>query len=243
MMNVIVTGIGGRMGSAIAKLIHASSELKLAGSTTRDDRLERIIGHGDVIIDFTTPIASVEHARLAALHGIPIVIGTTGFAEEEQQAIAEAARETPIILSSNMSIGVNLLFALTVQAARSLGKDFSLEIVETHHLHKKDRPSGTARELLNIVLTEQQRPPDDVAFHEDGHVHGKTDAPIHVRSIRSGEVIGDHTVHFTSAGEALILTHHAMSRDIFAKGALTAARWLVGKAPGLYSMKDVLSLE
>lgn len=214
------------MGSEIAALVHSSSDLHLAASCNQASRLACAITKGDVIIDFTAPDASVDHARLAAEHGIPIVIGTTGFSEEELQSISDAALEVAVVLSPNMSVGVNVLFAMTKLASAAFDKNFHIEIVETHHAHKKDKPSGTAKKIAQVI---QQ-------------THGR-DEHIPIQALRTGEVIGNHLLRFTSESESLTLTHHAITRRIFAEGAIRAARWIIGKPEGLYSMQDVLHLK
>ena len=224
---IIVMGARGRMGSRLVSLINSSGDLSLVTGIDRGDSLEGIFPHADVIIDFTTADAAPENAILAAKFRTPIVIGTTGLDNNQQKNVREAARDIPIVFAPNMSIGVNVMWKVIETAARALGKNFKADISETHHAHKLDKPSGTAKKMLDIIVKESGHKPADVG----------------VQSIRTGEVIGDHVVHFTSPGEILTIEHHAISRDVFAEGALAAARWIVGKPAGLYGMDDVLGLK
>src|SRR5438128_413946 len=179
----------------------------------------------DVGIDFSHPDAITEICRSALRHNKPLVIGTTGHSQERRRTIEEAAQSLPIVFASNFSVGVNVLFWLSRKAAELLGRDFNPEIIETHHKMKKDAPSGTAKTLAEVLKAAR-----------------KTKDEILIQSIREGEVVGEHTVIFTGPCERLELTHQAASREIFARGALRAAKWIVGKPPGLYSMQDVLGL-
>ncbi|MBI4124506.1 MAG: 4-hydroxy-tetrahydrodipicolinate reductase [Deltaproteobacteria bacterium] len=209
------------MGSAICRLAETSGDWEVAGRVDLDLPLEKVISAGEIIIDFTQPEATQNHLRLAQKNKKPMVIGTTGLNEAEQQSVREAARHIPIVWSPNMSVGVNLLFKLTELAAQILDKNYTIKITETHHVHKKDSPSGTAKTLGAIVeKIRGQKPPID--------------------SIREGEVVGEHAVVFGSGREHLALMHRALDRSVFAEGALKAAQWIVGKKPGLYTMADVL---
>ena len=179
----------------------------------------------DVAVDFSVPDAIEEICRAAVAQGRSLVIGTTGHSAAQKQAITAAAELVPVVFASNFSVGVNALFWLTGKAAGILGKEFDASIVETHHRTKKDAPSGTAKTLNEILK----------------RAKGMTgDVPI--QSIREGEVVGEHLVRFSGPGERLELVHHAESRTTFAKGALVAAQWVIGRSPGLYSMQDVLGL-
>lgn len=246
MTKIIVSGSKGRMGNRVAQLIKASKDLSLAAEIDREDSLEEVISRGDVVVDFTTARAAAANAKIAAKNKKPIVIGTTGLNEEEQSAVRESARFIPIVFAPNMSVGVNVMMKAIEVAAKALGRQFKVDIVETHHIHKTDKPSGTAKKMLDIVLKESGRRFDeDVFFHEDdtGTTKDSIDTDISIRSVRRGEVVGDHVIHFTSPGEILTMEHHAVTRDIFAEGALVAARWIVGKPAGLYGMDDVLGLK
>ena len=203
----------------------------------------RTIADADVAIDFTLHTAVPAKARLAAELGKPMVIGTTGLDDSETAAVRAAAAKVPIVWAPNMSLGVNLLFALVSKAAAVLGPDYLVEIEETHHVHKKDAPSGTALRLGERIAA--GRGVDFRAVMH--HVDEESDAPaqpgkITIRSHRIGEVVGDHTVVFKNEAETVELTHHAWSRDALAMGALYATRWVVGHAPGLYDMQAVMGL-
>jgi 4-hydroxy-tetrahydrodipicolinate reductase len=177
----------------------------------------------DVAIDFSQADSIDEICRAASQHRKSLVIGTTGHSQQQRKTIEETAHSVPIVLASNFSVGVNVLFWLTQKAAEFVGSDFNPEIVETHHTMKKDAPSGTAKTLAEILK-------------------GVRSSEIPIQSIREGEVVGEHTVIFKGPGESLELTHRAADRGIFARGALRAAKWIVDKRPGLYSMQDVLAL-
>jgi 4-hydroxy-tetrahydrodipicolinate reductase len=181
--------------------------------------------NSNVIIDFSHRDAIGEICRAATQHGKSLVIGTTGHSQQQRRMIEEAAQSLSIVFASNFSVGVNVLFWLTRKAAELLGRDFNPEIIETHHKMKKDAPSGTAKTLAEVLKAAQ-----------------KNENQIPIRSIREGEVVGEHTVIFSGPSERLELTHRAASREIFARGALRAASWVMGKPPGLYSMQDVLGL-
>jgi 4-hydroxy-tetrahydrodipicolinate reductase len=194
----------------------------------------------DVFIDFTFHTAVPAQARLAAELGKGLVVGTTALDEAETAAVRSAAQRVPVVLAPNMSLGVNLLFALVERAAATLGMGYRVEIDETHHIHKKDAPSGTALRLGEKAAAGRgQDPRSALAPDPKGPVAGDR---IVIRSHREGEVVGEHTVAFSDPGETVELTHRAHSRDALAMGALHAARWVVGKSPGLYDMQDVLDL-
>lgn len=224
MPKLIVCGATGRVGSLICDLAGEDCFWETVLKSTRRDPLENRIVSGDVVIDFTLPEGTATHVGLAVEHKKPIVIGTTGFSETQLDQIREASRKIPIVLAPNMSIGVNVLFHLIETATHALGNRFAITIEETHHLHKKDKPSGTAKEMA-------------AAAQRSGGQVGRID------SRREGEVVGDHTIQFAAPTESLRLSHHAIDRKIFAEGALTAARWVLAKKPGLYTMKNVLGLE
>jgi 4-hydroxy-tetrahydrodipicolinate reductase len=179
----------------------------------------------DVAIDFSQADATAEICRVALEHSKPLVVGTTGHTWEQRRIIEETARSVPIVFASNFSIGVNVLFWLTRKAGEQLGGDFEAEIIETHHEMKKDAPSGTAKTLAEVLKAAR-----------------KMQSEVPIRSVREGDVVGEHTVIFSGPSERLELTHRAASREIFARGALRAAKWVIGKPPRLYSMQDVLGL-
>jgi len=236
MVKIAICGCAGKMGARIASIASAETGLKLVlgieakghpsiGSGFGDgkvtDRLDGIEA-ADVLIDFTAPDATMGHLEAAVKYKKAIVIGTTGFSEDQIGRIKEAAKKIPVVLSPNMSIGVNLLFRLVKEAAGKLSGDYCVTMVEAHHIHKKDAPSGTAKKLAQIVREASAR---DVAD---------------IKSIREGEIVGDHKVTFESPYDIIELSHSAKTRDIFAKGAIAAAKFIAGKKAGLYDMQDVL---
>lgn len=197
----------------------------------------------DVWIDFTLPPTIPEHAAAAAARKKPLVVGTTGMNEDAQRAVRDAARSIPIVWSPNMSVGVNLLFALAEKAAAALGLDYDAEIVETHHRHKLDAPSGTALRLAERVAKGRgQDLKKCVCYGREGQTGERPRGQIAIHAIRAGDVVGDHTLSLSIEGERLELSHRATSRDTFAMGALRAAIWVAGRKPGLYDMADVLGL-
>jgi 4-hydroxy-tetrahydrodipicolinate reductase len=196
-----------------------------------------------VIIDFTTPAASVAHAELAARARVAHVIGTTGLDETQMAAIGHAAAKAPIVQAPNMSLGVNVLLALVERAASVLDADYDIEIVEMHHRHKVDAPSGTALALGRAAATGRTVDLTAVAQKvRDGITGPRRRGDIGFAALRGGDVPGDHSVIFAGEGERIELTHKASSREVFARGAVKAARWAHGKPPGLYAMTDVLGL-
>lgn len=197
----------------------------------------------DLAIDFTAPSATLALVELAVAHHKPVVVGTTGLSDGERAALAQAAERIPLVVSANMSLGVNLLAELCEKAARALGPSYDAEIVELHHRLKKDSPSGTALLLGQAVAAGKQLSLAEHAVHgRDGLVGERPRDEIGFHAVRGGDVVGEHTVYFLGPGERIALTHLASSRETFAAGALVAARWLVAKPPGLYTMKHVLGL-
>lgn len=194
------------------------------GVRVTDDARAALNG-GDVLIEFSQPAATVEHVRAARQLKKPAVIGTTGFSDAQRAAIVEAAKDIPIVLSPNMSVGVNLLFELVELAAKRLGLGYDVEVVEAHHHAKKDAPSGTAKRLAEGLAASRRQPVSQI--------------PVH--AIRAGDIVGDHTVVLAGPSERLELTHRAQSRDVFAQGALKAAAFVRSQKPGLYDMRHVLS--
>jgi 4-hydroxy-tetrahydrodipicolinate reductase len=263
-LKLVVAGAAGRMGRALVREIENTPGFALVGASERkgapelgedagalaglkplgialtDDPLP-LFAKADAVLDFTTPAASVEHAGFAAQARIVHVLGTTGLSAEDEKAIAAAARHARIVRSGNFSLGVNLLAALTREAARALGGDFDIEICETHHRMKVDAPSGTAL-LLGRAAAEGRGLDFDKARTRpyDGETGARKTDAIGFASLRGGTVAGDHEVKFLGEKERLVLTHIAEDRAIFARGALRAAWWAQGKKPGLYSMMDVL---
>lgn len=221
--NVIICGAGGRMGQLLVACAKKDPSLEITGTVGDGDDLNDVISRADVVVDFTTPSASLPIAKIAAAHKKALVIGTTGHSETERTALQDAVRGIPVVFSANFSTGVNVLFYVTRLVAQLL-KNADVDISETHHTKKVDAPSGTAKRLQEILEAVRQR-----------------DVPVH--SLRIGDVVGEHTVAFTTPDERLELTHRAIDRATFARGALRAAQWVVTQKPGLYDMQDVLGLK
>jgi 4-hydroxy-tetrahydrodipicolinate reductase len=241
-VRVLLVGAKGRMGQAIAAAAEAEDAVIVAALDQGDD-LTKDIGACDVVVDFSHPSATDEICRTCLGAGKPLVIGTTGHSNEERAPLEKASKSVPIVFSPNFSVGVNALFWLTQKTAKMLGQDFDLEILEVHHRLKKDAPSGTAKKLAEILCEVRKLDyAKNVAHGREGLIGERSATEIGVHSIRGGDVVGDHTVIFAGRGERLELTHKASSREAFATGALRAARWSVGRPPGLYSMEDVLGL-
>lgn len=226
MINVVVAGASGRMGSTIVKMVEQEEDLRLSGEADIDAPLKNVIHQADVIIDFTAAEAAANHAKLAAEHGKPIVIGTTGLNDEQRSMVHEASNQVAVLYAPNMSLGVNVLFHLIKTATKALGNNFCVEISETHHTKKLDKPSGTALKMRDTVAQERATNCNE----------------IKVTAFREGNVVGDHTIAFASPEEVLEIRHSALTRELFARGAITAARWIVGKPAGLYDMANVLGL-
>lgn len=262
-MRTVVTGVSGRMGALLVKLVRDTPDFVLHGGTDKPgsasigldvglaahlaplevstvDSLEQALKGADVVIDFTTPEVSAVHARLCAEAGVALVVGSTGFSAEAKAQMAEAARKIPLVMSPNMSVGVNLVIELAATLARRLGEDFDVEVVETHHRMKKDAPSGTAMRLADELARALGRGPEDIRTSRVGQIGERPHKEIGVQTLRGGDVVGEHTVFFFGDGERVELTHRATSREQFGRGALRAAKWIKGKAPGLYDMTHVL---
>ncbi len=264
-LNLAIAGAGGRMGRTLVRLIDQTDGLCLTGASEAPGSPHMgadagtLAGAGplgiaitadpakamkgaDGLIDFTTPDATCAHAAFAADHGLFHIIGTTGFTAEALDLIDAAARKTAIVRAGNFSVGVNLLCGLAERAARALEQDFDIEILEMHHKHKVDAPSGTALMLGEAVARGRQI---DLAAHTDQPRFGQTGprqpGQIGFTALRGGSVIGEHTVIFAGPAERIELSHKAEDRALFAHGALLAARWAQGRAPGHYSMQDVLA--
>jgi len=224
-VRVLLIGAAGRMGKTITDLASSDPKIDIIGQCDVGDPIEPPMKNCDVAIDFSHADAITEICRAALRHRTPLVIGTTGHSKEQHRIIEDTAQSVPIVFASNFSVGVNVLFWLARKAADQLGSDFTAEIVETHHNMKKDAPSGTAKTLAQVLKTAK-----------------KTRGEIPIRSIREGDVVGEHTIIFNGPAERLELTHRASRREIFARGALRAATWLINQPAGLYSMENVLGL-
>lgn len=266
MIKIAVCGAAGRMGQRIIvaakeagcsisgalerpghELIGQDAGL-IAGcgvlGVTISDDLNKVVETCDVLIDFTTPKVSLKNLEVCALKKKAIVIGSTGFTPEERALAAELAKEIPCVLAPNMSVGVNVCFKVLKDIAKTLGNDFDVEIVELHHKLKKDAPSGTAVRMGEVVAEALGRDYNKVArCSREGIIGERTDDEIGMQTIRGGDIIGEHTVYFIGMGERIEISHRAMTRDMFSRGSVRAAKWVVGKAPGLYDMQDVLGLK
>jgi 4-hydroxy-tetrahydrodipicolinate reductase len=222
-----------------------AGEISAAGNLgiTVTDKIEPYLKPGSVIVDFTQPDASLTYLRAAAKKAVPIVIATTGFDPRQTAEIRRLSRRTPVLLSANTSLGVNVLVSLLGKAAKMLGDDYDVEIVEAHHRLKKDAPSGTALALGRAVAGALNRDLEKVGIHgRKGIIGERSKKDIALLSVRAGDIVGEHTVIFGGIGERLEFIHRAHSRDTFAKGAIHAAQWLAGQKPGLYGMQDMLGL-
>jgi len=263
-IKVIVLGAAGRMGSTILKLVKEDPELKLIGAVERTDSpyigedtskfggnqgikivssLKDVATKDAVVVDFTHIYSTLDNVKLAKDIGFPMVIGTTGFDPDQLEYIRECAENFPCVISPNMSLGVNLLFKLVYEAAKILGDDYDVEILEIHHRMKKDAPSGTAIKLGQIVAEALERDYHKSAvFERKGMIGERKKEEIGMQTLRAGDVVGEHTVIFGGMGERLELIHRAHSRENFARGAIRAVKWVYDKKPGIYGMKEVLGL-
>lgn len=243
-MKVAILGAAGRMGHMLCDLVDRSEELELvAKCDVREDYPRTWPAGTEAVIDFTFHEAVPANITKAAKEGVVYVLGTTGLTDEEQQSVEAAAKKIPVVQSGNYSLGVNLLLGLVKKAAEVLGIEYDCEVVETHHRHKKDSPSGTALMLARAVAEGRNQNFDDVSvFGREGMVGERPQGEIAVHAIRGGSVIGDHTVMFAGDVERIEITHKAQTREAFAAGALRAALWAADKKPGIYNMRDVLGL-
>lgn len=266
MLGVIVCGAAGRMGTTLVRLIHESRSMKLAGAVEAAGNSQinkdagEVAGVGKigvpiaaeigpllkgpvVVVEFTAPEATLEHAKIAAQKNIPMVIGTTGLKQKQLDEIKTLSRKTPILISANMSLGVNLLVSLLGKVAEILGDDYDVEIIEAHHRFKKDAPSGTALAMAQPIANALKRDLNQAGVcGRKGIIGERTKQEIGLLSIRAGDIVGEHTVIFGGLGERIEFVHRAHSRETFARGAIRAAQWLVKQKKGLYSMQDVLAL-
>lgn len=263
MIRIAVCGVGGRMGQQVVQTVRNDPELYLVGGLVKPGKMNinndvqfadwcrrsdvviteslyELLDTSDVIIDFSTPEASIANLKKCSRYGKAMVIGTTGFTHDAT-LIRDLARNIPVVHSPNMSVGVNVIFKMIKEVAGVLGDDFDVEILEAHHRMKKDSPSGTALHLGEIVAKALGRNLNMVAscFRKGTNIV-RAEKEIGMQAIRGGDIIGDHTVYFIGKGERIEITHRAQTREMFSQGAVKAAKWLVNKAPGLYGMKDVL---
>jgi 4-hydroxy-tetrahydrodipicolinate reductase len=227
------------VGKDLAEAIGGSPTGKMIGG-----RIEDVLQAADVVIDFTNAASSLEHLRAASARGKSMVIGSTGFTREQLDEAARLAREASCVISPNMSVGVNILFKMVAEAARLLGDSCDIEIVEAHHRFKKDAPSGTAVKLAQIVAGALDRDLGQVGVYaRHGMIGERTGPEIGIQTIRGGDIVGEHTVIFASLGERIEIVHRAHSRDNFARGAIRAAKWVIGRPGGLYDISDVLGIK
>jgi 4-hydroxy-tetrahydrodipicolinate reductase len=253
MINVVICGASGRMGQTLGRMVHEAPDLELVGGINlksssffgaeiveaKDaDALLKRTG-ADVVIDFTVASAVVENVRVAAQNNCALIVGTTGISPD-QRAMMEKAILThvPAVITTNFSIGVAIFQQLVRESARLL-KDYDIEVIEAHHRNKLDAPSGTAKTLLQII--EEETGPREKLYGREGMTTRKNEIGVHV--IRGGDIVGDHKVMYSKNFETIELSHRAYDRSVFASGAVQAARWVVGKKPGIYGMSDVLGLK
>jgi 4-hydroxy-tetrahydrodipicolinate reductase len=264
-MKIAVAGASGRMGRMLIEAIRNASDAELAGAldvagapglgadasgflgqdsgVLITDKLEQGLANADYLIDFTRPEGTLKHLEYCAAHGIRMIIGTTGFDDAGKAAIAAAAEKTAIVFAPNMSVGVNVTMKLLELAAKSFAEGYDIEIIEAHHRHKVDAPSGTALQMGEVVARALGRDLKEVGVFAREGVTGERDpSSIGFATIRGGDIVGDHTVLFAGIGERIEISHKSSSRVTYAHGSLRAARFLAGRDSGLYDMQDVLGL-
>lgn len=239
---ILLSGAKGRMGIAIRDQA-ATANFPIAGAIDIGDEPADFIQACDVVIDFSHHTATAPLVALAAANSKAIVIGTTGHSEEEKHQILQHRSEIPIVWAGNYSVGVNLLFYLTQKAAEILGKDYHPEVLELHHCHKKDAPSGTALNLAEAIQAAPDFQQSPLRHGREGVTGERDPSEIGMHAIRGGEIVGEHTAFFIGPNDRIELTHRASDRGIFASGALRAAAWAATRAPGLYNMRDVLGFK
>jgi 4-hydroxy-tetrahydrodipicolinate reductase len=264
LIRILVFGLAGRMGQALRRLVEDADDLRLVGGIEREPRrgeaaarlgceavvtaedAGELISASDAVLDFSSPAALRQLLERSAeqLAGRALIVGTTGLAAREQELVAEAAHRSPVIVSANFSIGLNLLLELVQQAARVLAADrFDSEIVELHHRRKADAPSGTALALAAAIAAARKAPLETVRRDgRSGEIGPRPTGEIGLHALRGGAVVGEHRVHFLGTAERLELAHVATDRALFAEGALLAARWAAGRPPGRYELREVLGL-
>lgn len=266
MIKVLICGASGRMSKRIASLILDEADMTIVAATEKkghpginkplkeviglneadfdckvSDDIGSVIKEADVIIDFTAPDASILNLKAAAENSTAAVIGTTGFSQAQLKEIEKISAAIAVFLSPNMSLGVNTVFKVLKDLSRLLPADYNVEIVETHHRHKKDAPSGTAKKLAEIIAEARGLDADkDIIYGRQGATGERPDNQIAVHALRGGSVCGRHEIRFISDDDEITLIHNAASRDIFARGAIRAARFIAGKEPGLYSFRDIM---
>jgi 4-hydroxy-tetrahydrodipicolinate reductase len=260
MIKISVIGAGGRMGQKILAILKEDKNIQITAGIdshaspllgqkiftdsdlTYSSDVNAVVAETDIFIDFTTPTATMNNLKIINENKKSVVIGTTGFNENEVFLINEFAQKIPIVFSPNMSIGVNVFFKVLAETAKLL-KDYDTEVVEFHHNKKKDSPSGTAVRIAEIITQNTGRKKEDWIYGREGIVGERKNEEIAIHAVRLGDIVGEHTVYFCGNNERIELTHRAHSRDNFASGAVKAGKWLFGKEKGLYDMFDVLGLK
>jgi 4-hydroxy-tetrahydrodipicolinate reductase len=265
LLGVAVSGASGRMGRMLIEALQASADCALVGALDLADSpllgqdamaylgqhcgvvigsdIQAGLAQAKTLIDFTRPEGTLNYLKHCRRLGVSMVIGTTGFSEAQKSEIQDAARDIPILLSPNMSVGVNVTLKLLALAAQALANGYDIEIIEAHHRHKVDAPSGTALKMGEVIAQAQGRTLKDCAVYERyGHTGARDPSTIGFSTIRGGDIVGDHTVLFAGVGERIEISHQSASRVTYAQGALRAVRYLSHQAPGLYDMFDVLGL-
>jgi len=257
MTRVLVTGAAGRMGGHVLRAVAADPDLALcaaleapghprlgeevAPGVALSDDLGAACERAELAIDFSLPKGTLALIEAAVPRGLPLVIATTGFSDDELERIDEAATRVPIVRASNFSLGINLMLELVARAVQSL-PDYDVEVLELHHAQKRDAPSGTALWIAETAAAARsQRLEDRAVYHREGETGPREPGSIGMQSLRAGDSVGEHTLYLAGPGERLEISHRALSRDNFAAGALRAARWALGKPPGLYSMREVMA--
>jgi 4-hydroxy-tetrahydrodipicolinate reductase len=265
MLNVAIAGASGRMGRVLLETVAQAPDARLVGALERpqspflgrdagelvgapcgvaiSDDIERTLATADVLIDFTRPEGTLKHLAACDVLKVKMVVGTTGLSDADRERLLDTARRIGIVAAPNMSVGVNLIFKLLDTAARVLAEGYDIEIIEAHHRHKVDAPSGTALRMGEVVANAVARDLATCAVYgREGVTGERNPATIGFATVRGGDIVGDHTVLFAGTGERVEISHKASSRATFAQGALRAARWLAGQPAGLYDMQDVLGL-
>lgn len=267
MINVAINGAGGRMGRMVMTALVGETDMALTGALEMPghpslgspaltepgspgsipekilitDSVTEALSGANVLIDFSSPKGTVTAIQAAADAGVPAVTGTTGLTDDDISLMVESSKVIPVVMAPNMSVGVNLLFKIAGEVAAMLGNDYDVEIIEAHHRQKVDAPSGTAKRLYEIIARTLERDTEKVGVYgREGMVGKRTTDEIGVMAVRAGDIVGEHTVIFGGVGERIELVHKAHSRMNFATGAIRAARWIVGREPGVYDMQDVL---
>ena len=250
-MRVLIVGAAGRMGRTIRDVLSEWPEATLVAAVDREANpsmgistdLSSALAHADVMIDFSSPDNTAANLAACASHGVAALIGTTGLGPEVEEAAASAARRVPVLIAANTSLGVTLLVEMARIAARALPAEFDIEIIEAHHRHKKDAPSGTALALGTAAAAGRDQQLATVTAAPRVGIAPRRAGEIGFAVVRGGDIVGEHTVLFAGTGERITLGHEATDRSVFARGALQAASWLVRQAPGRYKMVDVLCLK